>query len=242
MKKLKILAVVCSLLMTTNVYAALQSRPGVDAKRDATVENMFNYIRDMESEGGALGLSANFATNATTKEYEETTSSNNIDTHLCKNTEWGAIAMLSASNYGAGNGNVKNNYNSTTKTYGVTASTTGNMTGVFGMFSGAAGGEFVAGGVVSQLTVWPCDGLKTVSLRYIDNYKTGTSSSDFSNYIPGDATYETRTFSGNGGFFVTSGTSSLFYRGNSYGIFNFGTSYGGESYGSRACVWVGNGI
>ena len=39
--------------------------------------------------------------------------------------------MLSASSYGAGN-KIEEAYDKTTLTYGVTASTTGNMSGVFG--------------------------------------------------------------------------------------------------------------
>ena len=138
MKKLKILVVLMTILITTNVHAALQSRPGLDAKANMTASGFFKLMREMEAEGGSFGLNATFAENATTGEYEETSESNNIDTHMCKNTEWGTVVMLSASAYGAGNGKVSTSYSASTKTYGVTASTTGNESGIFGMNNGAA--------------------------------------------------------------------------------------------------------
>ena len=97
MKKFKLLAVLMAIIMTTNVHAALQSRPGVNAKVKTTASDFFKLMREMESVGGSFGLNATFAENVSTGEYEETSESNNIDTHMCKNTEWGTVAMLSAS-------------------------------------------------------------------------------------------------------------------------------------------------
>ena len=229
--------------MTTNVHAALQSRPGVDAKLYTTASDFFKLMREMESAGGSFGLNATFAENATSGEYEETSESNNIDTHMCKNTEWGTVAMLSASDYGAGNGNVKSNYTSSTKTYGVTASTTGNMSGVFGMHLGAATNEYVAGGIVSKMSRSYNKYLINAHSRYVDSYADGSSSSDFTRYIPGDATYETKTFTGGGGAFVYS-SGPIFPRGSS-GVLGSGGYYTGGSInnsGSRLVVWVGVGL
>lgn len=241
MRKLKILAIACVLLMTTSVHAALQSRPGVDAKTNTTVSDFFKYIREMEKEGGALGLNATFAENASGA-YEETTPSNNIDVHMCKNTEWGAAAMLSASEYGAGVGKVDSNYDSSTKKYGLTASTTGNMTGIFGMHSGAAEFEYMAAGMLSSMYVENNRYLMKAPVRYVDNYAYGDDSSDFTRYIVGDATYETKSFLGNECSFVAS-NAPVFERGIT-GAFSFsafnGTPFSGN--GSRACVWVGTGL
>lgn len=242
MKKLKLLAVLMAIIMTTNVHAALQSRPGVAAKVKTTASDFFKLIREMESVGGSFGLNATFVENATTGEYEETSESNNIDTHMCKNTEWGTVAMLSASDYGAGNGNVTKNYNYTTQTYGVTASTTRNMSGVFGMYSGSGSHEYVAAGIVSKMSSSYNKYLINAHSRYVDNYADSSDDSDFTRYIPGDATYETKTFTGGGGSFVYS-SGSVFGRGNN-GVLSSSGYIGGvyTLYGSRLVVWVGAGL
>lgn len=245
MKKLKILAVLFTLVTLTNVHAALQSRPGVDVKVSTNASTFFKLMRDMEAEGGALGLNATFAQNSSTKEYEETSATNNVDSHMCKNTEWGAAAMLSASSYGSGSGNVQKSFNSTTKIYNVTASTTGNMTGIFGMSGGLAKQECVAGGIISKMDSSYNRYLINAHSRYVDNYADSTSTSmnnASTRYIPGDATYETKTFSGSGGLFVHS-SSPIFSRGY-YGVL-YSDSYGGydnDSCGSRLVVWVGAGL
>lgn len=248
MKKLKILAVLMTFVMVTNVHAAIQSRPGVTAKVKTTASNFFKAIREMESETGALGLSAVFAENSSTGAYEETSETNNIDTHMCKNIEWGAVAMLSGSNYGAGVGKVTDSYTSSTATYGVTASTTGNMTGVFGMSIGSAPNEYVAAGIISKMGTTSNKYLINAESRYVDSYASGTSSTDLSaRYIPGDATYETFKYvSSNTQPTLVNNSYPVLCRGR-YGLF-YSTGTGGGTgssnyvYGSRACVWVGEGI
>ena len=229
MKKLKVLAVLMAILMTTNVHAALQSRPG-GTRKSAMYNSLFKLIREMEATGGSLGLNAILEEDVNTRAYIETSESNNIDTHMCKNTEWGTVAMLSASKYGAGNGNVTPNSDTST----------GNMTGVYGLHEGY---EIVAGGIVSLMA----NIMKNAPIRYVDSYEEGTDGHDLTRYITGDATYETRTFSGaTQGYFVTNGTKYIFYRGrngniNRYpGIFEFGTST--NSGRGRLVVWVGEGI
>ena len=51
---------------------------------------MFTVCRNMQNEGGALE------------------GSNNIDSHMMKNMEWGAVAILSQSKYGVFNPESKN--------------------------------------------------------------------------------------------------------------------------------------
>ena len=153
MKKLKILAIACALLMTTNVHAALQSRQGISTAK-MSQSSFFKNIRDMEMEGGTLGLAATLAD--VNGVYTETSPSNSIDAHMCKNIEWGAAAMLALSDYGAGSGNISgSDYNSTTRIYGVKCSTTGNMYGIFGMHGGFASYEFTAAGIVSKMNSSP---------------------------------------------------------------------------------------
>ncbi len=243
MKKIKILAIICALAMTTNVHAALQSRPGVDAKTNTRIFPHFKLIREMEMEGGPLCLSAKFAYDSSMS-YNETTEANNIDSHLCKNTEWGATAILAISDFGSGNGNVKDAYNTTTKMYDVTASTTGNMTGVFGMTSGAAGVEYVAGGIIEKFDRTWVEYLGSQSKKYLDSYVDSSTVGDFSRYIPGDATYEVMSFMSWRYDFVHS-SEPVFVRGGG-NILGSGDSNGGlggyGSLGSRAVIWVGDGI
>ncbi len=247
MKKIKILAIICALVMATNVHAALQSRPGVEAKNGVYANEFFKGIRDMEATGGVLNLNAKFTENASTGEYEEISISNSIDVHMCKNTEWGAAAMLSASDYGIGNGNMKYDYNGATKIYGVGASTTGNMTGIFALGWSA---EYVAAGIKNKMQDRYAKYLLNASARYVDTYEEGDSQDDYTRYIPGDATYETLTFF-DGYKRFTNNSNPIFGRGSG-NPFQFAAGYGFYQYtvvptmtanpNSRACMWVGDGI
>ncbi len=51
-------------------------------------------FRTMEQAGGSMGLAETLNADLTSKE------SNNIDVHVMRSTEYGAIAILSASGYG----------------------------------------------------------------------------------------------------------------------------------------------
>ena len=221
MKKLKLIAVLMAILMTTNVHAALQSRPGGTPLYDGSANGYFEGFRDMEKEGGPLGLRATFETNSS-KSYIETSTSNNIDSHMCKNSEWGAVAMLSASDYGAGNGKVNYSYDSTTKIYNLSASTTGNLTGVFGMYSAMLNLQWVAGGIKSSLVSnYDANSIGNAPVRYVDFYQDGQSDVYNDRFLPGDATYETLSFYGvKNSTFVYGSNYFLFARGRN-GIFNF---------------------
>lgn len=74
-------------------YAALQSNgtPGTQQ----ILNNWIVNVRKMESLGGGMGLMENINANLTPN-----TPSNNVDIHMEKNTEYGAMAILSASSYG----------------------------------------------------------------------------------------------------------------------------------------------
>lgn len=96
---------------TTSSKAVLQSN-GNDGATYNLNDWMVN-VRKMEQLGGAMGLSETLNSNLTSS-----SDSNNIDVHMQKNTEYGALAILSASSYGNPN---KVNDGETT---------TGNVTGV----------------------------------------------------------------------------------------------------------------
>ncbi len=173
----------------------------------------------------------------------------NLDSHMMKNTEWGAVAYLQHSKYGSGtsvrinnnssfltgyasvneptcgwtNSNIEcNKYGTTediTRPYntsvGVLASTTGNITGIYDMSGGSW--EYVMG-VMTDTNNNPLSG-RNASLnsgfiggygeggsldnghnwleeRYYDKYQYGTSSSEFTRRILGDATGEMGPFQG----------------------------------------------
>ncbi len=130
------------------------------------------------------------------------------DSHMMKNTEWGAVAYLAHSKYGI-NGHIERNaagrtgYAGSTSKYntatGFTASTTGNITGIYDMSGGAL--EYVMGVAnsaeynydESRILVYVPDLFKNDTWRkYYDLYSTSTAYKD---YILGDATGELGPFS-----------------------------------------------
>ena len=111
------IVVLIMLLCTSTVHAAIQSSGGTVANKDAIT--WMKSIRQMENVGGGFGLSETINSNLTSS-----SGSNNIDVHMEKNTEYGAMAILSASSYG----------NPNKITNGKT--TTGNETGIVINLSG----------------------------------------------------------------------------------------------------------
>lgn len=75
------------------VQAALQANGNEPAKKNRNT--WMEEIRKMESLGGTLGLLEQQDTDLT-----YTGESNSLDIHMQKNTEYGAMALLSASSYG----------------------------------------------------------------------------------------------------------------------------------------------
>ncbi len=157
----------------------------------------------------------------TVKNYFETMYNYNrgLDSHMMKNTEWGAVAYLSHSKYGI-NGEVGiNNYynsgssdgfktgcgdasgsekNTTCNTYtttnGLLASTTGNITGIYDMSGGAA--EYVAG---YRANTYGNSGFDATSIasynnKYFDVYTEESTGSAYQYRILGDATGEMGPF------------------------------------------------
>ncbi len=133
------------LLPTTGVKAALQANPNTHTKKTDTPKNWISNFRKMETTGGTMGLSESLNSDLTSKE------ANNIDVHMMRSTEYGAIAILSASGYG----NSKTLQNSSIKT------TTGNKTGVY--FTAGDNWEYVAGGSNGNI-------FGGVNKRYYDAY------------------------------------------------------------------------
>ncbi len=176
--------------------------PNVSSLRSQTVGNMFNASRAIES----------------TRKYG--LSSSEVDTHMMKNMEWGAVAYLTNSKYGRYESTgscissgcevlINNNSSYTTgcagssvsessssscnqwnTSTGVNASTTGNIYGIYDMNGGAY--EYVMGNMTdSSGRFYPRNsGLSQPDSKYYDSYTYGTSLDDFSRGHLGDATKE----------------------------------------------------
>ena len=233
------------------VQAAYQIRPGYNALKSTPAPTFFYYIRAMETEDGPMGLSmkADYIYSGDSAEP------NNIDVHMIKNSEWGAVALLSVSGYGAGS----------QRDAGTTGATltwsNGNNTGVYGL--GNDNWEYT-------MTLVSDDGstintsnanaslLKTsgIDSRYYDLYYPGTSNTDYSTYDTknankkGHAITEIRSILQNGTSgkydYVVTAAGPFFLRGHFTvgGVFASGNSFG-DSYGSgtsRAVVVCGSGF
>ena len=182
----------------------VDSKPSVTSLRNIDVGIMFDASRNME-------------TNA---RYGWGTTGANIDTHLMKNSEWGAVAYLSKSIYGqntneiwinpadtyttgcAGN-SVSSSYtvgcnlftNSYVTTNGVKASTTGNIYGIYDISGGAYEytAAYVNNGNANLATYG--NSIITANAKYKDVYPI-TTDSGTDNYnnainVKGDSVYET---------------------------------------------------
>lgn len=144
------------------------------------------------------------------------------NSHMMKNTEWGAVAYLSHSKYGInGKININNNsdfktgysaadgtdqsdYNGTTGTdetvtlpyntpTGAKASTTGNITGIYDMSGGAW--EYVASYMPSSNDASGFNSSDFTNYsRYFDVYPSNTTVTSFNNRILGDAIGEMGPF------------------------------------------------
>lgn len=145
-----------------NVKAALQANSNTHYKKTDTPGNWMTNIRKIEEAGNAMGLSETLNSDLTSIE------SNGIDVHMMRSTEYGAIAILSASGYG----NPEELQESKIKT------TTGNATGVY--FSGV-NYELVAGGYEGNI-------FSGVNTRYYDTYTADFTTSAKVGDALGDAT------------------------------------------------------
>ena len=218
-KKIILLVVVLGFIIIpiSTVKGALQANPDTYSKKEVnTPDGWMTNIRNMEKTGEAMGLSETLNNDLT-----PSSESNNIDVHLARSTEYGAVAILSAS----GCGNPQTLQESEIKT------TTGNKTGVY--FTGTDG-ELVAGGLEGYI-------FSGVNSKYYDTYTNAQSSARVGDALgnttttnPGCmrwhlATSSTWTIGKNSYAFWTRYTS--FIRGNG-GIFSYSATTD-NSHGQR---------
>ncbi|MGI6324584.1 MAG: hypothetical protein ACOXZS_01335 [Bacilli bacterium] len=163
----------------------------------------------------AFTVTRNMETNSV---YGWGTSGKDIDTHLMKNSEWGAVAYLSRSSYGQTTEiwiNPADNYTTgcagdsvsspqTTgclraynTTNGVKASTTGNIYGIYDMSGGAYERTMSNYNNKGASSGWTDAQVAAIDSKYIDRYYTdptqmlGGTGFNYDISIYGDAMYET---------------------------------------------------
>ena len=220
----KVAIVIISIFVLTLIYGTTLSKAALQANGNTattqTIDNWVLNIRNMEATGGTLGLSETI--NGTT--LLSATASNNLDIHMEKNTEYGAVAILSASSYG-NQSKIEDNQ-----------TTTGNKSGIY-MRIGEGVADIVSAGQVTCATRYV-----GMNARYKDNYTTS--------YVAkaGDAITETAGWgSGAQTWLNNYYVSSVLRRGFSGSVFGYYgyNDYGGNNanygvaYPSRACVVVG---
>ena len=184
------------------------TRPGYSSWRYITIGNMY--------------------TNALTY-------STDLESHMLKNSEWGAVAYLTESKYGRNGTEVTINNNGETYYTGGGAnnayvtntpqSSTGNVYGIYDLSGNAW--EYVAAAYSNRSEIGTASG----STKYATVYKGTNVNTD---YKYGDATYETSGWNQDAASFVLS-SSPFFARGGysmvvtSGGVFSFGRD-GGSSF------------
>jgi hypothetical protein len=216
-----IVSVVC--LLNTYQAKAVTLESHSDGKTyTATFNNHFEAIRKMEAEGGTLGLTSTIDTT------DWTDNTSNIDCHMAKSTEWGTVAILSISSYGAGTGTDAFG----TKTTDI--SSTGNATGIYGLANG--NWEYVAG----------CYNASTTNTTYIYNanakYKdVYTSQASYLSTKGNGSALEFTGWLGASGAGWVYDSYPVFGRGSG-GLFSFNAFSGNSRYCSRAVVVCGSGL
>lgn len=209
------LTLIC--LTTGGVEANYQSSPNVGAKNN-TLSTWMLGVRQMEATGQVMGLKESIDTSTLLS-----SSSNQIDVHLQKNTEYGAMAILAVSDYGKqGNGTSGSDYVHT-NTYGL-ATTTGNASGIYGL---GGNDEVVAGGTYASFPRY--------SGKYYNEYFTYEQTG-----LVGDAMIETRGWQHGGVNWINS-SQPTFRRGRG-SLFTFDNSYTADSWRGRAVVVSGAGL
>ena len=199
----------------------LKVQPGVTSMRDVTIGDMYTYARAY---------------------------SDNLNSHMLKNSEWGAVAYLTHSQYGRYgvevtiNDNTEGNYLTAEGDIEVNASqsSTGNVYGIYDLSGGA--NEYVAA-YYSEST---SDSLTNNGGSFASKGRMSTEyATAYGDTLkPGDATSETNGWNGNEEFIDSD--NPFFTRGGDFntetdaGIFNLVKSIGNAeaTNGFRICLVV----
>ena len=220
-KKFKLLTLimilaVMSILPTGCVKASLQANQNTQYTKVDSVTNWIKTIRQMESAGEAMGLSEKL-----NEDLTASSDSNGIDVHMVRTTEYGAMAILSASGYG----NPSNAQAITTST--------GNKTGII---LNTNNWEWTAGGLKGSI-------FSGINSKYYDAYGSNKTTAKIGDGL-GDKTIpnpETAGWHQTSSYGWVSGSNSYFRRGGE-GIFSFDNLNGSNSYYARAVAICGTGL
>lgn len=130
-----------------NINNQVYFKPNGLLMNKISMANLFYTYRKMELKDNIYGFTGNGK--KVNNDGTISNDDNNFDIHMLRNSEWQAVALLSDSKYGIkGNINSNNtnysgkstlngeNYDYNTKSLGVSASTTGNVYGVYDMSGG----------------------------------------------------------------------------------------------------------
>ena len=246
----------------SNKNGKVQIKAGETGWTAMNLATAFDACRNIQTDGGALGTNVPI-----------TTENIDINSHMMKNMEWGAVSILSQSEYGIFNPSSANNtgsvettlvwYNTSAQTgcstekstggsnvyeynteYGVKASTTGTIYGVYDMARGSRAGEYVMGLMATSTTSGvpslSSTGFSTLpDSKYYDLYKYGTTyygTTITDRSLIGDAIGElvlslsSKTWHDQYVCFLFYSSSwnyrSVFSRGSYSGIFAFGANNG----------------
>ena len=213
---LAIMLVTMTLMPVGQVKAALQANPNTQYTKIATPENWMKGFRQMETAGGAMGLNETLNSDLTSS-----SGSNGIDVHMMRTTEYGAIAILSASGYG----NPSNDRAIT--------STTGNETGVM---VNTNQWEWNAGGLQGSI-------FSGVNSRYFDTYTGERESARVGDALGSSTTTNQGTAGWHSASYSSWVSSSYpyFVRGKG-GFFSFDGGNGRSSCYARGVVVCGAGL
>ncbi len=243
---------------------SIDIKPNVSSLTTLIINDIFNECINMASNTSKYGWSTT-----------------NLDTHLIKNIEWGVVAYLTQSTFGKNSEVWKNpdsnfitgragasvnasgttsTYSYNNSTYGIQASTTGNIYGIYDMNGCSL--EYVAGYVNngnSNLTSFG-NSVYTAGSQYKDVY-ISSGDTESGNYTAnsnkkGDAFYETSSSTGSNYAWYSSliqtpySNMPFFMRGGSYsnsssgGIFSvyYYTGNTPNTFGFRPVVVSGTGL
>ena len=212
--------------------------PNQKSQRDINVSTMFSRAQD-------IGRNLNMT----------------LDSHMMKNTEWGATAYLAESKYGrngtelainnsssfiTGTSGGNANASETDATYvyntanGVLASTTENVYGIYDMSGGSW--EYVMGVYGTDTPTTGYSGFTQETFpdrKYYNMYEETTEN----NTNIGDALYETSNWNKDGANFVNNNTAffrrgARYYDGFGTGIFAYSVDHGGayHTFSFRICI------
>ena len=205
----------------------------VQSARSISIGNIYTYSQNFDKEIG----------------------NENLDSHLMKNSEWGAVAYLAHSKYGRNGVEIAVNASGSYITGSGTnlASTTGNITGIFDLSGGATeylalyvsnGNSVLSNGSSFVKSEADEDGYLTLSTKYVTVYpydeslykalSDNNSSINNKKYGYGDAICETKGWNGDQAAFVSGGTPFLgrggyFKSGSLAGIFSYANSRGNNN-------------